>query len=212
MKKIKNSPKYLKSLITYDWWKYLILFFVSSIVVYYAFHMKLSLKRYEQLGIFTTAYIKDEKIIDELEEELQEEGTKQVNIITAEKESRYYDIQLDTNGIGGSDILILPSSKVIDATYILQNTLKFNDEFISELLDINSSLSFLTYEEYTYGIKIYDEEDEGYNSHFHFDSWIEFDETYYMFLVAKSVNLGKYGTKSKENHYSALEATKYLIK
>ena len=88
MKKIKNSPKYLKSLITYDWWKYLILFFVSSIVVYYAFHMKLSLKRYEQLGIFTTAYIKDEKIIDELEEELQEEGTKQVNIITAEKESR----------------------------------------------------------------------------------------------------------------------------
>lgn len=212
MKKIPNTSKYLKSLIAFDWWKVILASIAVSVLVYYAFYMKLSLKRYEQLQIFTTAEITDEKIINDLEEHLKDDGTLEVTIYTTDVESKYYEVQLDTNGFGNGDILILPASKVIDNERLVQNSLLFTDEFIYEMNQSSSSLEYLKYEEYTFAIKIYDKEDASYNENLHFNTWAAFDDTYYMMFAKKSPNLGKYGDKSKEEHSSAIKAAHYLLK
>ena len=211
MKKIKSSSKYIKSVIAFDWWKYLLLFLVSSILIYYAFYLKLSLKRYEEIRIFTTAEVVDERIIDELEDYLKDDGILEVTIYNADANSSYYDIQLETNGFGNGDILILPSSKTLDNEYLVQNSLLFNDKLISEFKEINPHIEFLQYETYTYAIKIYDINDETYNESLHFDEWVKLEETYYMMFVRNSPNLGEYGDKSENNHVSALKAAKYLL-
>lgn len=211
MKKIKSSSKYIKNVIAFDWWKYLLLFLATSILIYYAFYSKLSLKRYEQLQIFTTAEIIDEKIRDELEKELEDEGTLVVSFYNSDKNSKYYDIQLDTNGFVNSDILLLPASKVIDNENIIQNSQSINNELKNEILSVNSSIEFLTFEDITYALKVYDIDDSSYNTGLHFTDWAKFDETYYVLFSKKSPNLGKYGDKSKEENHSAIEAVKYLV-
>ena len=211
MKRISNTSKYLKSVIAFDWWKYLLASLAVSLVVYYAFYMKLSLKRYEQLQIFVTAEIIDEKIIGDLENHLENKGIQEVIIYTADAEGDYYDVQLDTNGFGNGDILLLPSSKVVDNEYIVQNTYLFNDDFINEIKSTFAEVEFLTYQEYIYAIKIFDKENEDYDKTLNFKSWVSFDETYFMLLAKKSPNLGKYGAGSKAEHDAAIEAVKYLL-
>ena len=211
MKKINNTSKYLKSVIAFDWWKYLIASLVISVLVYYAFHMKLSLKRYEQLQIFVTAEITDEKIIDDLKGHLEDKGIEEVVFITVDVDSNYFDVRLDTNGFGNGDILLLPSSKVVNNEHVVQNSHLFNDDFIDEIESSFAEAEFLMYEEYTYAVKIYDKDDANYGSSLNFKSWVSFDETYYMLFAKKSPNLGKYGVNSKEEHDAIIEAMKYLL-
>lgn len=213
MDKIRTSKKQLKSLLSYDWWKFLIMAVLISIVSYYCFTLKHALKGYEQLTIFTSALVNDSSIMDEIKNETKDDGILNVSIIEAEEQDTYFEIKLETNGYGGSDVLILSESFLNNENSfeVVRHSLIFNDDFKKEISTFAPLVEYKDYEENEFALKIYDKESTEYFANNIFSSWLSMDETYYLIFVRDSLNLGIYGSQSSSEHDACIKMVKYLF-
>lgn len=211
MKRIRTTSKYIKSSISYDWWKYLLISIILCVLCFFSLSMKLKLRRYEQLQIFLTAEVSDTNIVDELQNEFKKEGIEEITLFTASETSSYLQIQLEVNGFGDSDLLLLPEDVLKDKEELIKTALLFNDEFVSNIKEQYPSSQIITYQNYSYALKIFDIDDNSYNSIFHFDKWLKLDKTYYLAIARNSQNIGKYGEKSSLEHDAAIKMMNYLL-
>lgn len=153
----------------------------------------------EQMNIFVAAHqVNKEEMEQQIYEMLEKQNIRQVTIdkCTPGKKEAFY-AAVSTRGIVYTDILILPEGTWPES--ILQgNLLGFTEEEIKSYLP-EGEYDYLWYDNYIYGICIYDCET---GKSLLPDSWIDFEKDvenrdYYLFVNADSDNIGDKNKKSE---------------
>lgn len=176
-----------------------ILIALLSFSVYYVVLSSIdSIKPYEQISIFSSTFgIKDDSLKDELSIKLKEKGVVEVNIYNYVPNDTNIADYFDRFGLS-SDFNILPESDLVEmkeyiSSYYVTLTQEVINRFNSEAI---SNLDYYSYQSNQYGFKIYDKEDETYNSKLSFDQYFDFvsesqsKESYYLLLSKSSLNFG----------------------
>ena len=171
---------------------------------------------HERFSIFIAAYgIKEDRGKEEIKTLLKDDGIVEVN---------YYSYRNDDSRIGAyydafgyySEINILSEKDVKDMKETIKNVyIPFSDSLK------NTAEIPLNYEYYPafdgkiYALKIYDKDNETYNTHFNYTDWINFKseknqtDNFYLLLSYRSPNFGEYGKRNMNT--SALKGLKYFI-
>ena len=175
--------KRIKSVLKYTWPFYLI----SGVLIFFGLTFVFGITHktpgYKTLTIFVSGEVKDnKKVQDDLLLKYKDKDLKSVSLTSANPSDSTYLTRLSVVGYNGSDILIMPTSKLEQV-----NASAF-------ALDIDANLIANYYEGYnfylqegiTYGVKLDKSKVEEYMS--------LPNEDCYLLLNAKSENLGEYSS------------------
>ena len=209
MNKIYDVKVYLKTRLSYDWWKYVAIVLIVCLLCYYAFYMSDKLKSTEKIQIFISANIEDFEVEKELEQKFEDQGILDYFFYQASAENKNFDTAFETQGFGNSDILIVPEEVLTET--MLSNCVELDEEFKNDCLAVNSEVLFFNSGEKTYGIKIYIKDNSEYNNKLSFNSWLDFDKNYCMVLSKQSQNVGRLSSNSNDNNDKALDTYIYLL-
>lgn len=191
----------VKLFITNHIWLILAIFLFSFALSYWVITLENRYKKDEKFSIFVESWgINNEKLFKDIEEEIKEKISS----------FNYYCYAPDDINIASyysrfgneSDILILKESDLIESKEGIKSTFLILDE---KILNICDRESFYVYEDYKYGIKIYDNNDVSYNKNNPISSDYIFDkedESFYLLVNKKSVHFGK----DKEIGYKVLKS------
>ena len=126
-------------------------------------------------------------------------GKPKLNIIGVKSRTTTYDERFRVYGTDNSDIVILPKSKINDAT-VMRYYASFSEEFISTYID-NPSFYEVEDDNRLYGILVHQAGEENYLIDYKSE---EYDDDYYAFFVKNSVHIGKL------NHSSFVTALNFV--
>lgn len=187
----------IKSVLKYTWPFYIVSALVLSFGLYFIFNATHQIPGYKTLTIFISGESTDyKKLENDVLNKFKDNELKSFSTVEVDPDDPTYNTQLNLPGIGSSDILIIPLSKL--ETINLKNfALDLDNELINTYY---TGLSFYERESIKYGIKI---DKDKVKEYMRFTS-----EDHYMFLNFKSENLGEYGTNPNKAHDNALNLVK----
>lgn len=206
MKRNPNST--FKKSLSYDFWKYLIIPISLSVLFYFVYQASDALKNYEKVEIFTNFQLKDKDLNIDFLPSIKEEGTLQIYHTYSQSDDAYTQTLLNARGLSKCDVLIL--SEKYDVEWVKDKVINLEGEILDKIDNSGLTYDYSTYNEEIVGIKIFDKDNESYNSQFEkISSYYDIDETSYLFLTKASVNIGEYNEKSYTD--SAIKCFYYLL-
>lgn len=197
MMNIKFSKKIIKNHIRYDWWKYLLTGLLVSLLCYYITYLKNKIQPYERMQVFVTGTIVDKEFINKSYEIINHTDILSMTYYSIlSSEANYYSA-MQTQGLGGSDIMILPESSFTGA--FIPYIAKFDEELINRCKQSYENIEFLNYDNddpsKICGVKVKSKTSEQYNNDLKITSAIdmELNDNYFIIVPTISCNIGKYG-------------------
>lgn len=198
-----------KSFFYYYGWTIVVFFAMFFLIYFLIFQSMFYVKRTQKVEFFIAAYgLKDDSYHKTIEKQFKEDGLIEANFYSYIEDDKNLYNYFTANG-ENADFIIFSETNVKD----LKDYLIYNYYDVSTLVESIPSIShFDTYkyeDDKSYGIKIYDGQNEEYNNRFTFSDLIKFDyegkekESYYLLIDNQSPNFDKEG-----NHtlgYSVLE-------
>lgn len=197
--------KHRESLATYlsnTWHWYLLSMLFIVIIWNFIFGLLDKIPYEEQINLFIATHKENEpEIENQIYHILEDEAVSQVNVdkcVPGNSET-FYSI-LFTRGTTHTDILILPEGTWPDIIF-QEYVLGFTEEEIQDLLP-PGDYEYLRYDNSIYGICVYNcETKESLLP----DTWIDYSKdvenrNYYLFINAKSENIGEKNKESKDEN------------
>lgn len=210
MSKLPISKKQIKTSLSYDWYKYVLIIVLISTMWYFFFNLKDGIKPFETIQIFTTTEVKDRTITNELEEVYKDTHILDFKLYTCPKGSDYENYAIENQGLYNSDILIVEKEKCEEA--LLYKCIEFDADLQNQCLSINPNIEFIkTEDDSIRGLYINKKDNDIYNSAFTLDDFFEFDDDYMISVPNLSFNGGKYSSKGKDEHDMAIVTLLYLL-
>lgn len=191
------QKKRVKSVLKYTWPFYIIIGVVVGLVLSIIFGIVHKTPAYKTLTLFVSGETTDlKKLEGDLLAKYQENELKTVSCISAKPDDNNYNSKLTIAGYNGSDILIIPLSK-LESLALEAFALEMSNQLIN---DYYQGYTFFKQEEINYGVKIDKEKIKDY--------MILPDEDCYLLLNGGSENIGEYSASQIKEHNTALKVVK----
>lgn len=232
----KVTKKRINDHLEYDWYKYLIILIAAIAVCWYGFSQINHTRDFEDVTFFVSCYSSEDNDFEErMKREMESSkydsakyGENVMRSITFESQDPLgsnYGTMLQTHGFISSDILILGESlmETVGNGYVELTDELLKNYLLPEGMQIDDLEYFETDSGIRAGIKVSDfSKMKGAGCAFQTD-WRTIekykekygeleedkqpDDTFYLMINPKSLNIGKFGGKSKDENAQAL----YLI-
>ncbi len=213
----------LRSFFTYFTVPLIICVVLIYVGFYYMFNRINKIFDYEKIQLFIECNGTYMDIAPDIYSYMNEEGVtsdevKEVDLYNYQKNERdLYDIYLSLGVY--ADLLILPEYDLEDIQeFIGDNFLGYDENEILSFSGVptseipNYKYFYSEYDEFCYGIKIYDAKDEEYNNYVGFTSWLNYEDeeiSYYLIINLYSENIKEAIDSSTTNN--AFIAMGYLL-
>lgn len=193
------TKRKFKRYIEYNWIIMIVIFIASYVFFFYTLNYIDAYKDFEKLNLFIVAEsLKDLDLEDDLKK--QDERILQYNLYLYHPDLAELYTLYQAFG-EESDILVLSYQDLHDMSYAVKETFfEISGEFEESLLDGVPTLDCFYYEENSYGLKIFDHDDESYNAKYHFEDWLNFatNDDYYLVFSKKSVKFCECGENTND--------------
>ncbi len=198
-----------KSYFYYYGWTILVFLSAFFLIFFFIFQAMFYVKRTERIELFIAAHgLKDNNYSTKIEKEFKNQGLIKMNIYSyLESDVARVMDYFSANG-ENADFIIFSETNVTDLKdYVPTNY--FSLSSLSEEVEKINEFETYDYEGTSYGIKIFDGNNDAYNSKYKFHDFIEFTkegenkQSYYLLIDNDSPNFDK-----AHNHtlgYSVLE-------
>ena len=190
----------IKTTFKYTWPLYLVTAILSVVLMGVIFKVSHRTPGYKTLTFFVSGEMTDQKQLEkDLLEKYGDNDLKSISCISADPatDTNYYR-KLSVSGYNTADVLIIPESRTKAETFVASAfALDLGEEIINTYY---SDYTFWEQEDIKYGIKI---DKDKVSQYMTLPS-----EDCYMFLSAKSENIGEYSSKPNEKHNNALNVVK----
>lgn len=196
MKRFYRDLSKSKSFFYYFGWTILVFIGVFFLIFYFIFQSMFYIRRTEKIEIFIAAFgLKDNDYSSKIQSEFAKDGLVEVNIFSYLEDDINIFNYFSATG-EEADYIIFSETNVMD----LEDYVTFNYYDLNNLVsDVPSISQYQTYkyDGVSYGLKIYDAENEDYNLNHHFQDLIEFNKTgkekesYYLLVDKDSPNFNK---------------------
>ena len=195
MKIYKDKSKD-KSYFYYFGWTIPVFLGVFYLLFFVIFQWVYRVKPYEKIDMFIAAYgVNDRYYQNELIKELGKDGLIEVNIydypVNDKKIYEYYQAYGET-----SDFVILSEGDVSEMKEVIKDKFVSLDNLSTDCPAINNYETY-QYDSLSYGIKVFDKENETYNAKYDFTTHINFTSegkektNYYLLINKSSINFDK---------------------
>lgn len=191
---MKNKvPSTLKDSLAFDWWKYLVLVVALCVGWHYVYKTKNALKDYEIINIYANAEIKEDAFSEAILKEHGEHGIAQTGFTSIGNDA-YTQTLLSSKALLDGDLLLLYQTYadplVESRAYVLDDALQ------TRVKSLHPDVAFLSYESNVVGVKVFEKDNDAYNSSFKINSCFAFAETTYLFVNKNSTNASSKGTEA----------------
>ena len=185
------SKRKIKAFISFNWYWFLVIFFVVSVAFYYLFDVIKNPSYDERINMFIAInYVDSNKMEKDLYEGFDDTQIKEISVDYSDPNDNYFNMVYQTRGLVNTDILILPVSLLKDTMYS-QYFSAIDDNIIKQYTE--KTVSYASYENVNYGIDV-TTFIAAYNN--------EINEDYYMFFNKKSNKIGALSEKESDNDYA----------
>lgn len=192
------SKRKIKSFISFNWYWYLLILFVSAFVFYSLFDV-INSPSYEQtISIFIGVdNLKKEKMSENLSNEYKNDNIKKISIDYSSPANYNFAIIFNTRGLVNTDIIIMPNSYLENinySSYFAILTENITSNYLKDDIDYITSNQ-----------KIY-----GFNITNFMNNYCTVEENYYLFLNKKSNKIGS--LSEKDGTTEVLDLLKCFLK
>lgn len=185
------SKRKIKAFISFNWYWFLVIFFVVSVAFYYLFDVIKNPSYNERINVFIAInYVDSNKMEKDLYEGYDDTQIKEISIDYSDPNDNYFNMVYQTRGLVNTDILILPISLLKDKMYS-QYFSAIDDNIIKQYTDNN--INFVNSENVNYGINV---------TNFIASYTNEINDEYYMFFNKKSNKIGALSKDTSNNDYA----------
>lgn len=185
------SKRKIKAFISFNWYWFLVIFFVVSVAFYYLFDVIKNPSYNERINVFIAInYVDSNKMEKDLYEGYDDTQIKEISIDYSDPNDNYFNMVYQTRGLVNTDILILPISLLKDTMYS-QYFSAIDDNIIKQYTDNN--INFVNSENVNYGINV---------TNFIASYTNEINDEYYMFFNKKSNKIGALSKDTSNNDYA----------
>lgn len=181
------------------------------VTFYFIYNNVYAPKKYEKLVMFYAAYnLKDNSIHKEMKNALKPYGCLEVD---------YYDYSLTNPEIAkyyntlkpNTDLFVMSEQDLTDMKEEISGQYMKLSNIILDKIHIPTTYQYYSYDETTYGIKIYDKNDNDYNQFTKFQNWINFSfedktDNFYLVINCDSVNFD-----DEKGHTLGYKGLEYLL-
>ena len=180
-----------KSYFYYFGWTILAFLGGFFLIFFLIFQARFYIRRNEKIEIFIAAHgLKDDSFATSMQKEFAKDGIVEVNLYSyLEDDINVYNY-FSANG-EQADFIIFSETNVKDLEgYVVYNYYDLSN--FTNLVPSINQYDYYQYDNVSYGIKIYDKEDENYNTSHLFSNFIEFNkegkesESYYLLVDVDS--------------------------
>ena len=187
------KKKRVISVLKYTWPLYILSAVIIAILLNFIFGITHRTPAYQTLTIFVTGEVTDyKKLESDILKKYEDNELKSFSSISSRYDDSGYNTKLTVTGYNGSDVLIIPTSK-LEKLVISAFAIELTNELISEYY---TGYTLFKQDDINYGIKIDKEKVIDYMT--------LPNEDCYMVLNGKSVNTGEYSTSQIKEHDNAL--------
>lgn len=185
------SKRKIKAFISFNWYWFLVIFFVVSVAFYYLFDVIKNPSYDERINMFIAInYVDSNKMEKDLYEGYDDTQIKEISVDYSDPNDNYFNMVYQTRGLVNTDILILPISLLKDTMYS-QYFSAIDDNIIKQYTDNN--INFVNSENVNYGINV---------TNFIASYTNEINDEYYMFFNKKSNKIGALSKDTSNNDYA----------
>lgn len=213
---IKSTKEERRTFFMYYGWTIPVFLVVFWVTFYFVFNQIYAVKPFEQLTFFYAAYgLKDNSFHEKMRKELEPQPCYEVN---------YYDYSLNDKTIyskysavrDNCDFFVFSEYDLTEIAETAENIFMPIDGDMISRINLPAHYTFYEYNSVTYGIKLFDKDDETYNEQTKFKDYINFTyedkkDSFYLVINKKSANfsvesnhiLGYLGMEYLFNHVGA---------
>lgn len=201
--------------LSYDWLKYAGVLLIIIIFWVGVFNWIFSIKRNEEIILFTSAYNISTNESDKMLNHLSPNGIKKVSYTVYSKEQQNYLSILQLKGLGEADLLILTKSD-LDNIDCARHFIPIGDEIENSYIQGSEQFNFYKKDELRYGVMVYQKDNDEYNTKMRFDKLVNFGEgkeDYFLIINGMSPNAGEYSLspKKESKNDATLVAFSFLL-
>ena len=191
------KKKRVVSVLKYTWPLYILSAVVIAILLNFIFGITHRTPAYQTLTIFVTGEVTDyKKLESDILKKYEDNELKSFSSISSRYDDSGYNTKLTVTGYNGSDVLIIPTSK-LEKLVISAFAIELTNELISEYY---SGYTLFKQDDINYGIKIDKEKVKEYMT--------LPEEDCYMLLNGISECIGEYSKTPNKEHDTALKLVK----
>ena len=146
------SKRKITAFISFNWYWFLVIFFVVSVAFYYLFDVIKNPSYDERINMFIAInYVDSNKMEKDLYEGYDDTQIKEISVDYSDPNDNYFNMVYQTRGLVNTDILILPVSLLKDTMYS-QYFSAIDDNIIKQYTE--KTVSYASYENVNYGIDV----------------------------------------------------------
>ena len=191
------KKKRVVSVLKYTWPLYILSAVIIAILLNFIFGITHRTPAYQTLTIFVTGEVTDyKKLESDILKKYEDNELKSFSSISSRYDDSGYNTKLTVTGYNGSDVLIIPTSK-LEKLVISAFAIELTNELISEYY---SGYTLFKQDDINYGIKIDKEKVKEYMT--------LPEEDCYMLLNGISECIGEYSKTPNKEHDTALKLVK----
>ena len=191
------KKKRVVSVLKYTWPLYILSAVIIAILLNFIFGITHRTPAYQTLTIFVTGEVTDyKKLESDILKKYEDNELKSFSSISSRYDDSGYNTKLTVTGYNGSDVLIIPTSK-LEKLVISAFAIELTNELISEYY---SGYTLFKQDDINYGIKIDKEKIKEYMT--------LPEEDCYMLLNGISECIGEYSKTPNKEHDTALKLVK----
>ena len=191
------KKKRVVSVLKYTWPLYILSAVIIAILLNFIFGITHRTPAYQTLTIFVTGEVTDyKKLESDILKKYEDNELKSFSSISSRYDDSGYNTKLTVTGYNGSDVLIIPTSK-LEKLVISAFAIELTNELIFEYY---SGYTLFKQDDINYGIKIDKEKVKEYMT--------LPEEDCYMLLNGISECIGEYSKTPNKEHDTALKLVK----
>lgn len=186
--------------LSYDWLKYVGILLLIIIFWVSIFNWIFSVKRNEEIILFTSAYNISTDESDKMLEHLSPKGIRKVSYTVYDKNQQNYLSILQLKGLETADLLILSRSD-LDNIDCARHLIPISEEMQNNYIQENQHYNFYKKNQLQYGVMVYQKDNDEYNAKFNFNKLLNFgdgDEDYFLIINGMTPNAGEYSLLPKK--------------
>ncbi len=209
--KIYKDKSRGKSYFYYFGWTIIAFFGLFFLLFFLIFQNVYKIKPYQKIDFFWAAYgLKDRFYQQEILKEYEDDGLLEINMYDYPfNDPKLYDYYQAYGE--NSDFVILSEGDLVSMQEVIKDKFMALNDLLIDCPTINNYETFV-YEELSYGVKLFDKNNDEYNHQHHYLEHVEFTAqgqesfSYYLLVNQNSVNFDK-----ENNHVFGYLALEYFL-